>query len=89
MPLALGDPRLITTWTALRRGGVSPDRIRAQLAGGRWRRCGYAIALHNGPLTREQQWFVARAHGGPQALTNPGPAFAVSLHAAAEAPEIP
>ncbi|MFA1549069.1 cysteine dioxygenase [Actinomadura chokoriensis] len=24
-----------------------------------------------------------RVHGGPQALTNPGPAFAVSLHAAA------
>jgi hypothetical protein len=68
MPLALGDPRLITTWTALRRSGVSPDRIRAQLAAGRWRRWGYAIALHNGPLTREQQWVVARAHGGPQAL---------------------
>lgn len=66
--LALGDPRLITTWTALRVRGVSPDRIRAQLEAGRWRRWGHAIALHNGPLTREQQWFVARAHGGPQAL---------------------
>jgi hypothetical protein len=68
VPLALSDPRLITTWTALRARGVSPDRIRAQLRAGRWRRWGYAIALHNGPLTREQQWFVARAHGGPQAL---------------------
>lgn len=68
MALSLGDPRLITTWTALRLSGTSPDRIRAQLAAGRWRRWGYAIALHNGPLTREQRWFVARTHGGPQAL---------------------
>jgi hypothetical protein len=68
MVLSLGDPRLISTWTALRLSGTSPDRIRAQLAAGRWRRWGYAIALHNGPLTREQRWFVARVHGGPQAL---------------------
>lgn len=68
VPLALGDPRLITTWTALRGRGISPDRIRAQLNAGRWRRWGHAIALHNGPLTREQRWFVAKAHGGPQAL---------------------
>jgi hypothetical protein len=68
MALSLGDPRLISTWTALRLSGTSPDRIRAQLEAGRWRRWGYAIALHNGPLTREQRWFVARVHGGPRAL---------------------
>lgn len=67
-PFALGDPRLITTWTALRERGISPARIRAQLEAGRWRRWGHAIALHNGPLTREQRWFVARVHGGPRAL---------------------
>ena len=68
MALSLGDPRLISTWTALRLSGTRPEQIRAQLAAGRWRRWGYAIALHNGPLTREQRWFVARVHGGPQAL---------------------
>jgi hypothetical protein len=66
--LALTDPRLITTWTGLRARGWTPDRIRAELDAGRCRRWGYAIALHNGPLTREQRWFVARMHGGPRAL---------------------
>jgi hypothetical protein len=66
--LALDDPRLITTWTALRQAGNTPDRIRAQLDAGRWRRWGYAVALHNGPLSLEQRWFVARAHAGPRAL---------------------
>lgn len=64
----LTDPRLVTTWTELRGRGCSPDRIRAELAAGRWRRWGYAIVLHNGPLTREQRWWVGRVHGGPRAL---------------------
>ena len=64
----LDDPRLVATWTQLRRAGHSPGRIKAQLAAGRWRRWGYAIVLHSGPLSREQRWFVARAHGGPRAL---------------------
>lgn len=66
--MAIGDPRLITTWTALRLAGHTPDHIRAQLRARRWRRWGYAIALHNGPLTREQEWFVARAHAGRRTL---------------------
>jgi hypothetical protein len=68
VPLAPTDPRLVTTWTALRARGCTPDRIRAQLAAGRWQRRGYAIVRHNGPLSREQRWFVARVHGGPRAL---------------------
>jgi hypothetical protein len=62
------DPRSIVTWTQLRRAGWTPAAIRAQLDAGRWRRWGHAIALHNGPLTPEQRWHVARIHGGPKAL---------------------
>jgi hypothetical protein len=64
----LTDPRLIMTWGELRDRGWSPDAIRAKVDSGRWRRWGYAIALHNGPLTREQRWHVARVHAGPRAL---------------------
>lgn len=58
----------IGTFRALRRRGVTPDRIAAQLSARRWRRWGYAIALHNGPLSRREQWFVARVHGGTNAV---------------------
>lgn len=68
MGYGLHDPRLITTWSQLLADGHSVAHIRAQLDAGRWRRWGYAIALHNGPLTEEQTWFVARAQAGPQAL---------------------
>jgi hypothetical protein len=68
MPHPLERPGLVTTWSALRRNGVTPARIRAQLRAGRWRRWGYAIVLHNGPLTRYQRWHVALAHAGPRAL---------------------
>jgi hypothetical protein len=64
----VGQARLVTTWTRLRSDGHTPAEIRAQLAAKRWRRWGYAIVLHNGPLTRQQNWYVARAHGGPGAL---------------------
>jgi hypothetical protein len=68
LTLTLGDPRLVTTWTDLRRAGNTPSHIKAELHAGRWRRWGHAIVLHNGPLTAEQRWFVARAHAGPRAL---------------------
>jgi hypothetical protein len=68
VPVALTDPRLITSWSSLRARGMSADRIRAQLDAQRWRRWGRGIAMHNGPLSREQRWSVARVHGGPQAL---------------------
>lgn len=68
MLLDPSEARQITTWHRLRARGCTPARIRAQLDAQRWRRWGHAIALHNGPLTRQQQWYVARAHGGPRAL---------------------
>lgn len=68
MRIPLTDPRLITSWSALRARGVSADRTRGHLDARRWRRWGAAIALHNGPLSTEQRWAVARIHGGRQAL---------------------
>jgi hypothetical protein len=38
------------------------------LAARRWQRLGYAIVLHNGPLSPRQRWVVARVHGGPDAV---------------------
>jgi len=64
----LSLPTTVTTWSRLLARGVSPARIRAQLAAGRWRRWGYAIVLHNGPLTKVERWYVARAHCGPGAV---------------------
>jgi hypothetical protein len=66
--LALTDTRLVSTWAGLQRRGYSVGRIRAQLDAGRWRRWGFAIVMHNGPLTQRQQWMVARAHAGPAAV---------------------
>ncbi|MCW2496512.1 hypothetical protein [Jatrophihabitans sp.] len=60
--------RLVTTWTALLAYGCTPAHIKAQLEAERWQRCGYAIVLHNGPLSALQRWHVARVHGGPRAL---------------------
>jgi len=68
MPLPLDSPLLVTTWTQLRRRGHSEAHIKAELAAGRWRRWGHAIALHNGPLHRRQRMQVARLHAGPHAL---------------------
>lgn len=68
MDVDLSDQRSVTTWSRLLRLGCTPAQIRAQLDAGRWRRWGYAIVRHNGPLSRRETWFVARAHGGPGAL---------------------
>ena len=59
---------MVTTHTQLRKHGLSTGQIRAQLTARRWQRVGYAIVLHNGPLSPAQRWHVARVHGGPQAL---------------------
>jgi hypothetical protein len=64
----LEDTDQIVTWAQLRRAGWTPGRIRAQLDAGRWQRWGYAIARHNGPLTRTQRWQAARLHCGRRAL---------------------
>lgn len=62
MPTDLPERRRVTRWQVLRTRH-SASEIRAQLDAGRWRRWGQAIVLHNGPLTRREQFFVAREHG--------------------------
>jgi len=62
------DARRVTTSHALLASGVSRRQIAAQLSGGRWQRVGHALVMHNGPLSRDQRWKVARIHAGPQAL---------------------
>jgi hypothetical protein len=66
--LPQADARRVTTWTSLRRRGVSRARIQAQLDARRWQRLGFAIVLHNGPLSERQRWMVARTHAGPLAI---------------------
>jgi hypothetical protein len=68
MPGNVSYEPTVATFGALCRRGVTADRIAAQLAARRWRRWGYAIVLHNGPLSRREQWFVARVHGGTNAV---------------------
>ena len=68
MPTSPDDRRRVTTVAQLRRAGWTHARIRAQLDAGRWQRVGHAIAMHNGPLTRQQRWQVARLHAGRHAL---------------------
>lgn len=68
MPITLADQSSVTTWTRLLRTGWTAAQVRAQLDARRWRRWGHAIVLHNGPLTREERWYVARAHAGPGAV---------------------
>ncbi len=68
MPVHATDQCSVATWIRLTRSGFTPAQIKAQLAAQRWRRWGYAIVLHNGPLTPAERWYVAQAHGGPGAL---------------------
>lgn len=58
----------VQTWKQLAARGHTAAHIRAQLAAKRWQRCGHAIVLHNGPLTRLQRFAVGRVHAGPQAI---------------------
>jgi hypothetical protein len=66
--LPQADARRVTTWTSLQRRGISRARIQAQLDARRWQRLGFAIVLHNGPLSERQRWTVARTHAGPLAI---------------------
>jgi hypothetical protein len=63
------DPELVSTARDLAAGGVGRQQLRAELDSGRWRRrAGPGIVLHNGPLSRPQQFRVAQAHAGPRAI---------------------
>jgi hypothetical protein len=46
----------------------TPSEIAARLAVGRWRMCGSAIVLHNGPLTFAQRCRIALLNTGPRSV---------------------
>ncbi|MGX7680929.1 hypothetical protein ACSMXN_18740 [Jatrophihabitans sp. DSM 45814] len=60
--------RHVQSRAALRLAGVTQGEIKARIAAGRWRSCGRAIVMHNGPLTRRQGWDVALINSGPRAM---------------------
>jgi hypothetical protein len=59
---------LVTTAHVLLTEGVSRTQLAHELACGRWRRAGFAIVLHNGPLSHDQRRRVAQLHAGPRSL---------------------
>jgi hypothetical protein len=62
--------RLRRVWSAgeLGAAGVSVATVRANLAADRWQRCGRAIVLHSGPLTRHERWRAALVNTGPRSV---------------------
>lgn len=66
--LSREDARLVVTARQLRIDGVDRRQVADELHSGRWQRCGLAIVMHNGPLSRSQRWRIARVHGGPRAI---------------------
>jgi very-short-patch-repair endonuclease len=48
--------------------GTTRSALVANLAARRWQRCGKAIVLHAGPLTRNQRWRVALINCGPHSV---------------------
>ncbi|MEO6500944.1 MAG: hypothetical protein ABIQ09_03440 [Jatrophihabitantaceae bacterium] len=65
---AVTEPRMVSSRAALAGRGVTRSQLRAQLAARRWRLCGNAVVLHNGPLTRQQAWTAALINVGPRAM---------------------
>lgn len=56
---------MVTTAAELGCFGVSRSTVVSNLSARRWQRCGKAIVLHSGPLTRDQRWRVALINCGP------------------------
>lgn len=61
---AARDRRMVAGTGELLAAGVTRSEIAANLAATRWQRCGRAIVLHSGELTREQRWRVASVNCG-------------------------
>lgn len=60
--------RLVTSRAALYAAGWTEGQVRAQLVAHRWQLCGIAVVLHNGALSRRQQWDAALVNTGPRAI---------------------
>jgi hypothetical protein len=68
--LDVPDSAKVRSRAVLAAQAVTPSQLRARIAAGRWRLCGKAVVLHNGPLTRRQRWDAALINAGPRsALT--------------------
>ncbi|MFG1850632.1 cysteine dioxygenase [Actinomadura geliboluensis] len=72
----LGDGVWLTTWPP-GHGGTVHGGVSTLVAG----ELAVVAITERGVTERPLRANRVRVHGGPQALTNPGPAFAVSLHA--------
>ena len=59
---------MVWSATDLLATGVTRSAIRANLAADRWQRCGRAIVLHSGPLTKHERWRAGLVNAGPQSV---------------------
>lgn len=59
---------MVTRPADLLSAGVTRSAMVANLAANRWQRCGRAIVLHAGPLTRDERWLAALLNCGPRSL---------------------
>jgi hypothetical protein len=60
----LGGGRKVMTAAQLIRAGATRSQIAANIAACRWQRCGRAIVLHCGELSRDERWSAALANIG-------------------------
>ncbi|HEX8081915.1 MAG TPA: hypothetical protein VF557_17010 [Jatrophihabitans sp.] len=60
----LDGGRKVVTSAQLLRAGATRSQIIANIAACRWQRCGRAIVLHCGELTRDERWSAALANVG-------------------------
>ncbi len=65
---ALRGRHQVVTVAELLRAGATRSRVRANLDAKRWRRCGRAVVLHAGTLTRAERWRVALLNAHPTSL---------------------
>ncbi len=63
-----GARRMVHSSRDLLATGVTPSRLTANIKAARWQRCGRAVVLHSGPLTRDERWRAALVNCGPQAV---------------------
>ncbi|MFI0370221.1 cysteine dioxygenase [Actinomadura sp. 1N219] len=77
----LADQVWLTTWPP-GHGGTVHGQVSTLIAG----ELAEVTIAECGVTERPLRANRVRVHGGPHALTNPGPAFAVSLHAGAPTP---
>ena len=61
-------PRTVWSVARLRDAGVTPAAIRANLAARRWQRCGRAVVVHSGPLSKYERWHAGLINAAPRSV---------------------